>query len=118
MKTLKKIREATIKLSPVGHKTFVHAPTGSSAKIIGSEGHGGGAYVTGVHTPVEHRGKGGAHEVMRQVTQYLDDRGKTGSLKARGLESHVDQKKLKKFYEKHGFKSVDHEGNMTREPKR
>lgn len=118
VKSINSMRESVkIKLSPSGTKTFVHAPTGSSARVIGTHGYGGGSYVTGVSTPAHERGKGGAHEVMKQVTRYLDDNGKTGSLKAYGTESGVSNARLRKFYAKHGFVVVDGEGNMRREPR-
>ena len=69
------------------------------------------ALVTGVETPEEHRGKGGAHAVMSKVTDFLDTHGVRGILNA-GSDS------LQKLYSKHGFeKSTNNRFEMFREPK-
>lgn len=106
-----------IKLSPMHTKTFVHGPTGSTAKVIGAHDYGARVYVTGVHTPAEHRGKGGAHEVMKQVTDHLDTNGHEASLRAVATDDHVSIRRLVKFYGKHGFVKNGPMGDMKRYPK-
>ena len=103
----------------LGHKItttdFHHEPTGSRAALINRGPRT--ATLTGVETRPEHRGKGGAHEVMKKVTAHLDLHGMNASLHAIPTdEKGAKKSSLVKFYSKHGF--VHHgDGYMTREPR-
>jgi len=107
---MKTIREITLKLSGFTTHHFRHEPTGSTGKLIGKT-------VTGIETPPEHRGKGGAHEVMKQITKHLDDRHMEGWLYAVPYGDHMDRKRLVNFYRKHGFKGRANSDSMVRKPK-
>jgi ribosomal protein S18 acetylase RimI-like enzyme len=101
-----------ITLSKQGETEFVHEPTGSRVKMIGTSR---SAYVTGVHTPPEHRGKGGAHEVMRKLTAHLDAHGTEAMLVAKPQDETTKKGRLEAFYRKHGFKKDG--PDMRRKPK-
>jgi GNAT superfamily N-acetyltransferase len=100
--------------------TIIHEPTQSKVDIKYDGKHYRNrddnvgtpqALVTGVETPEEHRGKGGAHAVMSKVADFLDKHGVRGRLNA-GSDA------LQKLYSKHGFKVLDkHRFEMFREPK-
>ncbi len=103
-----------LKLGKSYEKEFVHEPTGSKIKVMGS-GSNKKVYVTGMHTPVEHRGKGGAHEVLKKLTAHLDSHEQHATLVAKPQDDATDKKKLEGLYRKHGFRKDG--PDMTRTPK-
>jgi ribosomal protein S18 acetylase RimI-like enzyme len=116
VKTLKKFlhENTVIKLRGFGGTThFKHEATGSKGEVWG--GPDQKAYVTGIETHPEHRRKGGAHNVMKQITNHLDDRNQTAWLKAHPTDPHTTVGQLHKFYKKHGFKGPAE--RMVRTPK-
>lgn len=114
MFTIRKLREA-LKLSSLTTRQFVHEPTGSRAVVYHS---GNTATVSGVETPIEHRGKGGAHEVMKMVTKHLDDNKIDARLHPQPYGDKAPSKRvLVNFYKKHGFKKVKGFERMERKYK-
>ncbi len=102
----------TLKLGKSETVNFHHKPTGSRAKVWRT---GNTGWVMDVNTPAEHRGKGGAHEVMKKVTAYLDREKLKGSLSAVRIDpTGPHPKVLRKLYAKHGFRGGTY---MEREPK-
>lgn len=101
-----------LRLSKQGETEFVHEPTGSRIKAIGTDK---SVYVTGMYTPPEHRGKGGAHAVLKKLTDHLDKNGTAAMLVAKPQDSVTNKKKLEALYRKHGFKRDG--PDMRRKPK-
>jgi predicted GNAT family acetyltransferase len=101
------IREA-LKLGAVTTTQFHHEPTGSKATVIQTGTRN--ATVTGVETPAHMRGKGGAHAVMKQVTDHLDRNRLNGQISVvRTDPKGANHAALKRFYAKHGF--IAHDDN-------
>lgn len=102
----------SIKLSKWYEREFVHEPTGSKVKAMGGDRK---VYVTGMHTPPEHRGKGGAHAVMKKLTDHLDSNGLEATLVAKPQDGSTDKRRLEALYRKHGFRKDG--PDMVRKPK-
>lgn len=94
-----------------------HPETGTTAKIVHEKD--GGLLFTALHTPSEHRGKGGAEHVVNQAKAYADKHKKKMRLNAIADEDDGDPKRLQKFYKKHGFESQEGKPSfmMVRHPK-
>lgn len=95
--------------------SFTHAPTQS--KVVLKKHVSGHTLLTGLKTPEEHRGKGGAENVMKQATDHLDSHKLTSVLYVIP-DKDEDEDRLRKFYHKHGFeKSSEFKGGLIRKPK-
>jgi GNAT superfamily N-acetyltransferase len=84
---------------------FEHPETGSKAKVVHEKD--GGLLFTNLETPAHGRGKGGAHHVIKQATDYADKHKKHMRLNAIAHDDHVDPKGLINLYKKHGFEHED-----------
>lgn len=110
------VTENTLRLSPMTTHIVTHDSTGSSATII----HRGPrtAHVTGVNTPPQHRGRGGADAVLRKVTAHLDQHGLHADLYAQPTNGETNVRGLKRLYARHGFRATGEGGHhMVREYK-
>lgn len=83
--------------------TFKHRPTKTKA-VVRAFKNLKTAWIDGISTPLEYRGKGGASHVMNQIVDYLDNNKLHAQLSAVPLDKQTDPKKLKAFYRKYGFK--------------
>lgn len=92
---------------------FHHAETESTGGVI-HHPDGKSATVTGIFTPEKHRGKGGVHHVMKQITDHLDKHKLRGHLLAAAIDDGMQTHRLKTLYAKHGFKETEH-SRMERE---
>lgn len=89
--------------------------TGATALLVPDRGSGGGKLVTGVETPIQAAGKGGANAVMRQVTSHLDRTGTAARLVAVAIDDRSNTEGLQRLYSRHGFSG--NPINMTRAPR-
>lgn len=94
-------------------KYFRHPATKSHGSLIIK---GRTATITGMHTSAEHRGKGGASHVLRQMTDHMDRHGLHGMLHA-APDDDRDQDKLKSLYARHGFETDGDDHEMIRKPR-
>lgn len=89
-------------------KIFQDQGTGSSAQLYHTGGHHW--LLTHVFTPKEQRGLGGAHRILKQVTDCLDQMGAFCGLEVRHYdEGGLSDEQLVVLYASHGFVLVDHE---------
>lgn len=96
----------------VGSKHLYHEGTGAKAKMTEYPDH---MHLTGVATPKEGRGQGGARDIMRQALAHADSKGLPTVLHAIPDED-KDEARLIDFYKQHGF--VQGKGGMIRYPQK
>lgn len=92
---------------------FVHPPSGAKGDVKHFKNY---AMVTGVRTPKEGRGLGGASDVMSQINSHLDKNNLPGLLYAIP-DDDEDEERLTNFYRNHGYESIkDGSSIMARKP--
>lgn len=92
---------------------FSYSPTNTNA-IVRVSKNTDSAWLDSLTTPIKDRGKGGANQVMKQITDFADKHKLKLQLSAVPLDKVTDQKKLKAFYKKYGF--VGKDLYLTRNP--
>lgn len=95
---------------PVRREVKINHSTGSYTEY---EDH---IEIESIRTPVKYRMHGDAHKVIKEITDFADEREKPAKLIAGPLDKKTRTDKLVQFYQKHGFELTGKIANMAGDP--